>query len=98
MDVQDVLFLVFWLLPGMVIGMVFTMATQHLVRQPASKKELGKSKKDDDAGKTILEDDMTYLPKVIYVSASGRAHKTPRCSNMKDVQRVELCGKCFKRA
>ena len=95
MDVQDVYLLVFWLLPGLVIGVLGTLMIQRLTSQYVSPKKAkvdtkitGYSEKDDDINIVLAHD--------LYLSSTGRVHKTPHCSNMKSWQRVQVCSKCFK--
>jgi len=45
-------------------------------------------RKDDDINIVLAHD--------MYLSSTGRVHKTPHCSNMKSWQRVQVCSKCFK--
>lgn len=104
MDMQDVLFALFFLLPGIIIGVSCTVLVQCMCAgclghsktnevQIQDLKEKKKNKKLDD------DDDLTVIvpiPADVYISSTGRIHKTPACSNMKSSTRAQLCGKCFK--
>ena len=95
MDVQDVYLLLFWLLPGMVLGVIGTLMIQQSTGQCVSPKKVkvdtkitGDSQRDDDINIVLTHE--------LYLSSTGRVHKTPHCSNMKSCQKVQVCCKCFK--
>ena len=97
MNVQDIQFLLMWLLPGLVLGIIGTFTIQYLTgwyTLPAvvkvHAKTVGKAAKVDDDDNSII------VPKEFYQSSSGRVHISPHCSNMKSWQKVLVCSKCFK--
>lgn len=101
MDVQYVLFLLFWLLPGFVLGVSSTLFIQYLCggrrvapKEPKKLSVDGGAKKTDGDGKKAdhVEADISQ----VFLSNTGRVHKRPFCSGMKQSQAAHLCAKCFK--
>ena len=98
MDVQDIQFLLMLLLPGVMLGIMGTIAVQNIMGWYA----LPTAVKTDatstcKAAKGHGDDDISItFPSEFYQSSSGRVHKTHHCSNMKSWQKVPVCSKCFK--
>lgn len=97
MNVEDVQFLLVWLLPGLVLGIIGTLVIQYMVGWYAftaavrvnAKTTCKAAQNDDDVVSAIF-------PKEFYQSSSGRVHRTYHCSNMKSWQKLQVCSKCFK--
>lgn len=98
MDVQDVLFLLMWLLPGLVLGVIGTILVQRLLSMRAVAESVKTYAQTKGKAKDDIDDFSTILPLELYLSTSGRVHKITHCSNMKSWQTVRLCRKCFKLA
>lgn len=91
MGVEDVLFCVAWVLPGMVIGVVGTLLIQKFMGCCKGANHVKTVKVEEAQHVCIMPSDV-YLP----ANGNGRVHRSPLCSNMKDFKRIPVCRKCFK--
>ena len=102
------LFFAWWLLPGVVLGVVGTLLAQAAARTfhmmqvtkcrtssdvEAKAKTSDRLTKLSDPSNRRIEAGDEYL---CYLSGTKRVHKTPTCSNMTKCDQVQLCTKCFK--
>lgn len=105
MDMETLLFGVFWLLPGFVLGLVVgisgTLLVQRLTRfcnteEVKKNLQVKKYKTDEEVVPNHKSRRHDEVEGVYFLSSTKRVHKTRTCSNMQRSEEVQLCLKCFK--